>query len=154
MSKKNNSPQDVLDSTFARINDIDSTEIELRADFSRYLCVLVSGYLEQYVRSSTAKYVKERSQPQIADFVVSQTNRITNLNCEKITKHYVALNKNWQKLLDELLVDEAKDAINSIVALRHSIAHGQSADVTYERVSRYYKQVKRVIFEIDTMLNL
>jgi hypothetical protein len=151
MARKSYSSQAVLDSTFSRVGDINSVEIELRADFSRYLCVLVSGFLEQSVRTITAKYARERSQPQIADYVIIQTSRLANLNCEKLIKHFASLNRDWTPTLNALLVDETKDAVNSVVALRHSIAHGQAADVTFERIFQYYVQVKRVVTEIERM---
>jgi hypothetical protein len=43
------------------------------------------------------------------------------------------------------LVDERKDAVDSVVSLRNSIAHGQSVGITYIRVLRYYEQIQKVI---------
>jgi hypothetical protein len=37
-----------LDATFKRIGSVDS-DLELLSDFARYLCVLVSGYIERAV---------------------------------------------------------------------------------------------------------
>jgi activator of 2-hydroxyglutaryl-CoA dehydratase len=99
----------------------------------------------------TAKYAKKRAQPQIADFVVSQTSKLTNLTCEKLITHFSSLNRDWDAQLQSLLIDEVKDAVNSVVALRHFIAHGQAADITFERISRYYTQVKRVVEECEKM---
>src|SRR5687768_10256991 len=125
MVKRTSSLTDVLDATFERIKKIDTAEFELRADFSRYLCVLVSGYLEQSLRNATAEYIRSRSQPTIANFVIKTTGRISNLKTEKITDHLLSFNTSWEEPLKTLLADEAKDAINSVVALRHGIAHGQ-----------------------------
>lgn len=143
---------DQLDAVFDRISMIPHADIELRADFSRYLCVLVSGFLEQSVRDSIAKYVRQRSQPAISNFVIKTTERVMNLKTENLIKHLVKFDPTWQAQLEAILADEAKDAINSVVTLRHTIAHGASADITYERISRYYAAIKRTLLEIDAMM--
>ena len=50
--------------------------------------------------------------------------------------------------LDLVLVDEFKDAVDSIVSLRNAIAHGGAAGITYSRIKGYYALVQRVIDEI------
>lgn len=150
--RRNRSIKDQLEAAFGRIERIDESEFELRADFSRYLCVLVSGYLEQSIRNATAAYVENRAHPSVANFVIRATSRLTNLDADKIKDHLLKFEPSWQSVLDVLLADEAKDAINSVVALRNSIAHGQPADVTAVRVIRYYKQIARVISELENLL--
>ena len=51
----------------------------------------------------------------------------------------------WRDDLKGFLVDERKDAVNSIVALRNTIAHGQSVGVTFVRVKEYYRLVQSVV---------
>lgn len=133
---------------------IDHSELELRADFARYLCVLVSGFLEQSVRNATADFVKRRAHTVVANYVVKGTDRIANLKTTKLKEHLVAFDPSWQLQLDALLTDEAKDAIDSVVALRHGIAHGQPADVTFERIARYYSEIKRTIAAIQQLLDV
>lgn len=154
MTRKSYSDQATLDATFLRISNIDQNELELRADYSRYLCILVSGFLEQSVRSITANYARSRSQPQIADFVIEKTDRLTNLNCEKLTIHFSSLNKKWAETLEKILVNEAKDAINSVVSLRNLIAHGKAADITFARLSNYYAEIRKVLEAFQEMTKL
>ena len=151
MTRKSYSAQATLDATFLRIINIDENELELRADYSRYLCVLVSGFLEQSVRLITADYARCRAQPQIADFVIEKTDRLTNLTCEKLAIHFSSLNKEWVVILEKILVNEAKEAINSVVSLRHLIAHGKSADITLARLSKYYTEIKKVLKALQEM---
>jgi len=116
--------------------------------------VLVSGFLEQSLRNATAQYAKKRSQPVISNYVIKATNRVTNLTTEKLKEYLLAFDGSWQAQLDTLLADETKDAINSIVALRHSVAHGQPADVTFERVYHYYARVKQVVVALEQMMGI
>ena len=68
--KRTASLKEQLDATFGRIGGIDHSEFELRADFARYLCVLVNGYLEQSIRNACAEYARMRAQPSVANYVV------------------------------------------------------------------------------------
>jgi hypothetical protein len=143
-----------LDATFGRIQQIDVGQIELRADFARYLCVLVSGYLDQTIRDMTAEFVKLRSQPVIADLVVKLTDRTTNLKSSKLREHVLMIDRTWEAQLDLLLVDRTKAALDSVVALRHRIAHGQSADVTLARMLDYYVEIKKCIAGLRAIMGL
>lgn len=42
-------------------------------------------------------------------------------------------------------VSERHDAIVSVLAQRHLIAHGDSSDITYVRISEYYSHIQDVI---------
>ena len=146
--------KDELDATFDRVRRIDHSELELRADFARYLCVLVSGFLEQSLRNATAEFARKRAKPVISNYVVKVTGRITNLNTNKLRDHLVSFDPSWQEKLDALIDDEAKDAIDSVVALRHRIVHGQSADVTVERIDRYYREITRAVTAIQRLMGV
>lgn len=152
--RRNKSIKDQLDATFDRVQRIDVGEFELQADFARYLCVQVSGFLEQSIRNFTAEYVTRRADKRVANFVTRTTNRLTNLDAEKIKEHLLKFDPNWESTLESLLIEEVKDAINSILALRHRVAHGQSADITIARVKVYYKQVIRAVKEIEEMMDI
>lgn len=154
MRKRSYSLRDELDAVFERAKRIDPGELELLADFSRYLCVLVSGYLEQSYRNAIAQYASLRANKPVANFVIQSTSRLTNLTSERLTSHLTSFDTAWKSKLDLIFVDETKDAINSVIALRHSIAHGLPADVTFERVTRYYLQVKKVVDEIELLLGI
>lgn len=150
---RNRAAKDQLEAAFERVNRLDESEFELKADFARYLCVQVSGFLEQSVRNATTDYATKRSDPTVANFVLRATNRLTNLDSDKIKDHLLKFNPGWRQQLDALLIDEKKDAINSVVALRHMIAHGQSADVTVGRIKGYFWHINKVIDGIEKMLD-
>jgi RiboL-PSP-HEPN len=54
----------------------------------------------------------------------------------------------WQKTIEAFLVDEFKDAVDSVVNLRNKIAHGESVGVTYQTISEYYIRVQRVVDKV------
>jgi hypothetical protein len=51
----------------------------------------------------------------------------------------------WRTDLESYLVDQYKDAVNSIVNLRHTVAHGRFTGVTMVSVQNYYQHVKQVV---------
>ncbi|MAE20843.1 MAG: hypothetical protein CMK92_00260 [Pseudomonas sp.] len=152
--KRHASLQDTLDATFARVNKIDIMDIELRADFARYLCVLVSGFLDQTIQSFTSEYVKKRSSPQIAHYIANSITNLTNLKSKKLTEYLLSFDVNWKDELDVLISDERKDAIDSLVTLRHGIAHGKPGDVTVARVTSYYKEIVDVVEGVRVLMQL
>ena len=133
-----------LDATFNRATRVGS-DPELQSDFARYLCVLVSGYLERAITALILEHSARKSAPSVQRFVESQTRRLTNVNSQRLKELLGSFDPDWQQDLSVFLVDERKDAIDSIVSLRNTIAHGQSVGVTYNQVRRYYEQIQKVI---------
>jgi hypothetical protein len=137
-----------LDATFGRGKLLATSDIETQADFARYLCVLVSGYLERSVAELVLEHARRTGGPTLQRYVESRTRRFANANCQRLKELLGSFNPDWSTRLDSVLVDEFKDAVDSLVALRHAIAHGDSAGVTFHRVADYYASIQMVIEEI------
>ena len=136
-----------LDATFKRASSaIDDPE--LLSDFARYLCVLVSGFLEQAVIELLLEYVKRRSDDAIQRHVAQRLRRFTSAKANNITVLMGSFNLDWQNDLEKYLVDEHKDAVDSVVNLRQVVSHGRFAGVTMASVQRYYDRVKEVVDHI------
>lgn len=133
-----------LDATFARIPS-SSADPEIQADYAKYLCVLVSGFLENAIVTLVLHYVERRSAPEVAAFVERQLDRWTNPNAEKIATLFGSFSPDWRTTLDGYLVDERKDSVNSLVALRHKIAHGESVGTSLSQVRAHYKVILEVV---------
>ena len=133
-----------LDATFERASDV-GEDVELQSDFAKYLCILVSGYIERAVVHIVLEHARNSNAPTLARFVERRTRRFTNAKIGRIQNLLSDFDSDWRKDFDELLVDEQRDAVNSIVDQRNKIAHGGSVDLTYLRVRTYYQQAQRVI---------
>lgn len=136
-----------LDATFERTRDVD-LNTELQSDLARYLCVLVSGYIEKAIVAIVLEHARQRGAPTLQHFVAKKTEYFTNPNTSKIQDLLGSFDPEWQRKLEEFLVDEPKVAVDSIVALRNKIAHGGSVGLTYSRICDYYKQAQRVIDKV------
>lgn len=133
-----------LDATFGRMPP-SSVEPELQADYAKYLCVLVSGYFENAIVALILDYVERRSAPEIMSFVERQLARWTNPNAEKIVNLFGAFRTDWRSSLDGYLVDERRDSVNSLVALRHQIAHGGSVGTSLSQIKAHYRTIVEVV---------
>lgn len=139
-----------LDATFSRVPS-SSTDLEVQADYAKYLCVLVSGFFENALVALVLHYTERRSAPEIAAFVERQLDRWTNPNSEKIATLFGSFNPDWRLAVERYLVDERKDSVNSLVALRHKIAHGESVGTSLSQVKAHYKVILEVV---DFLANL
>lgn len=141
-----------LDGAFARAPS-SSSEIELQSDFARYLCILVSGYLENAIVALVLNYVQRRSGPEVTSFVDAQLNRWTNANAEKIFSLLGSFDPEWRRRAEVFLVDERKESLNSLVALRHKIAHGESVGTSLSQVRNYYSTIDTVVKFLSDLLD-
>ena len=133
-----------LDTTFGRAPAA-AAEIEVQADFAKYLCILVSGFLENALIAPLLDVAQRRSAPEVALFVERQLDYWTNPNCERIIQLLGSFRLAWHTGAAAFLVDERKEAVNSLVALRHKIAHGESVGTSLAQVRAYYARVLEVI---------
>ncbi|MBA3017259.1 hypothetical protein KKG29_05755 [Patescibacteria group bacterium] len=141
-----------LEATFKRISEIESPE--LQADFAKYLCILVSGYLEKSISQCTLIYANRSGTPQLERFIEKSTRRFTNANSEKILSLLGSFDPQWRSQLEVFLVDEKKDAVDSVVDLRNNIAHGKSPGITFHRIQNYFEDVIKVVDRIGEICGI
>ena len=139
-----------LNATFERGKRLAAVgaDLETQSDFARYLCVLVSGFLERAVTELILEHSRRYGGPTLQRFVEANTRKFANANCKKLKDTLGTFSPDWRTKLDTILVDESKDAIDSVIGLRHLIAHGGSGGITYHRISEYYKRIQLVVDEI------
>jgi len=64
-----------------------------------------------------------------------------------------AFNSDWRDKLQNYIIDEKKDSINSLVALRHKVAHGDYVGTTLSQVKQYYKTIIDVVEFMNELVN-
>ena len=84
---------------------------------------------------------------------LAQVNRLLNPNHNPslIQELLGDFDPDWRLELENILVDERKSAIDSIVDLRNTIAHGNPAGLTYSRICYYYQQAQHVIDQVEKL---
>ena len=140
-----------LDATFNRISILPEEQLEIRADFARYLCVLVSGFVESVVSAIALDYCRRRSSLTVVNFVESRLGRTGNLNTEQLLQFVGSFDPDWRSQLERFVAGKRKDALDSVVANRNKIAHGESIGLTYVRIEGYYKNICEIIDFMDDL---
>jgi hypothetical protein len=139
-----------LDRVFEASDNIEDDEI--KSHLARYLCVLTSGYLEESIKILIRNFVASKASPFVANHINSTIDNLTNLNSEKIGQFLNSFSGGWKDEFDRCLSDEEKDAIDSVVANRHQIAHGRNVGVSYVRIREWHKDIKRVVDKIRLII--
>jgi hypothetical protein len=137
--------RDSLNAAIGRAKDL--TDVELLGHWGKYVCVLTSGFLENIIRELYGKYVERKATPKIAAFVVRQLDRVNNPKAARFLEIADAFSPTWALELTAFLDDDGarrRDAIDSIVANRHLIAHGRSVGISVSRVREYFVAINEV----------
>lgn len=124
-------------------------EDELLAHWAKYLCVLTSGFLENSLRIILLTYVSKHANPTVVNYIETRIKSLTNINDEKVGQLLGSFNAEWRDRFLEKRTVEQKDAIDSVVANRHLIAHGRAVSITMARIKQYYADVVAVINIVD-----
>ncbi len=139
-----------LASTFDLVGELQSNA-ELQAHFARYLCILVSGYVEQSVREVYSGYAADKSSPRVARVVDRFLNGMQNPSAEALLQIAAAFDPTWRSELEAFIEGPRRAALDSIVANRNQIAHGESVGITFIRVRDWYNEIPSIIEFIEGM---
>lgn len=122
-----------------------SNDPELQSHWARYLCILISGLLENAVRITLVQHVSQRSHPRVSNYVSSQLDRFSSAKMGNIIQLYGLFDSQWREDLDLETADKLKASVDSVVATRHQIAHGKDVGISYHQLRSYYIDIIEVI---------
>ena len=128
------------------------TNDETKSALSKYLCILVSGYIELNIKEIILEYTGNKSNPNIKNYVEFTTQGMTNLKSSKIIENLNRFNQDWGSEFEKNISLEQKDAVDTIIANRNNIAHGKDVGISYSRISDYYVKSQQVISIIETII--
>jgi hypothetical protein len=138
------SHQQRIEAVFARSVAL-TQDAELLADHAKYLCVLVSGFIEKSLSEIVLEHARRTGAPSLQRFVEANTSRFTSAKAEKVLQLLAIFDPDWRRQIESTLVDKNKDAFDSVVSLRHQIAHGSSVGITFVRIKDYFESIVDVI---------
>lgn len=144
------SHQQRIDAAFSRASQLGS-DPELQADFARYLCILVAGFIEKSLAEVALEHAKKNGSPTLQRYVERSVHNLTNANTEKVLTFVGAFSAAWRDTMEHFIVDERKAALDSVYGLRNKIAHGKNVGLTYNQISNYYRCVKEVVDELQVL---
>jgi hypothetical protein len=136
--------QQKLDGLFKKVGNL-GDDLELQSHWAKYLCILVSGWIETSIRTIYIQYARKQSPEFIGNFIEYTLGDFQNPKMTKILELARSFNPDWEERLRKETDGERKDAIDSIVNNRHRVAHGEPSDITYARIATYYKKAIEVV---------
>lgn len=137
-----------LDKVFSLVGQM-SLDEEVLSHWAKYLCVLTSGFVENALRLILHDYATKHANETVSSYVSARIEGLTNLNDERIAQLLGSFNPTWRDTFLGVRSAEQKDAIDSVVANRHLIAHGRSVGLTLVRMKGYYLEILKAIKIID-----
>lgn len=138
-----------LDDLFKRSKIASGNDIYMLSHWARYLCVLTSGFLENAIIEIYGDFVDNAPKP-VANYARSQLSKIRNPNEQKFYEIAFSFNPSWAEDLRTFTDDSGrKDAIDSIINVRHQVAHGRDTNITIARLQEYYRRAVEVVDFIE-----
>jgi hypothetical protein len=143
-----------LIAAFSRAQALGNTEgsEELQADYAKYLCVRVCGFVERAVADVIMAYAQDKTPVPLRSYLESSLRRLRLVDKERLLQVVGTLDTRWRAELDSDVVDERQAAINSIVGLRNDIAHGGSSSVGLAQMVRYWAAAQEVVEKMEEVI--
>ena len=148
--------QQQIDHLFKIVDKVQSDEnidSEIKSCLAKYLCVVVSGFLETSIQDIYMDYAQRNAQTNVANFT---SKKLTGFHSAKMG-NILALSggfcQNWRTELELITKDEIGDSITSLVDNRHHIAHGKDVGITYSRIKSYYSNSVKLLKLIEKQCN-
>jgi hypothetical protein len=135
-----------LKALFGAVSGIDIGP-ELLSHYSRYLCILVSGFAEQSVKELTAQYCRKRSPVPVQRYVGAQLKRLRNIDLDRLRELVQSFNVDWWSEVEANRADEIQ-AFGSISTVRNSVSHGGDSGITMSNVRQYFDQICVVLDDL------
>ncbi len=141
----------VLDSLVAKAKSL--PDIELQSHWAKYLCVLISGFLENSVKELYGDYLIKTASPPSAKWGAYHLKQIRNPKAQKLIEIARQFSETMAADLETFLdIDGRKDAIDSIMNHRHNIAHGKATTLSMVPLKEYWTKSIDVIDHTETLI--
>src|SRR5690554_3411240 len=139
-----------LDTLFKDVAEV--TDDEIKSHLAKYLCIKTSGLLENYLKSQIGDYVDNCSSKPTATFVKSKMKTFTNVDNKKLTIFLQSFHEDWLDKYEDLMNDQLRSTLNTVISNRNNIAHGNPDNITFRAIEHYYEDIKLVINHLDTII--
>ncbi|MGW1666084.1 HEPN domain-containing protein [Streptomyces koyangensis] len=132
-----------LDSAYDRYKaSILDVPLSVQQDLHLYMCVRLSGYLEQLLHQAICAYVAGSASGAAKEFTLSWFRNAPNLNPGALEKLIARFGDKWTGELDELLEKgNNRSSLGTLIKIRNDTAHGKSYAGSLANISSYKELV-------------
>ena len=144
-----------LDELFEMVPPTSSDYDQISAHWAKYITVRVSGFMEEVLETVLVEYARKVASGKIINYAQKQIEKSrNNPNTEKIAQTLYSFSKEWGASFEEFAGQEGrKDALNSVMSIRHNIAHGRNSGVTIGRIKGYYDKCLEIAYYLEELVN-
>ncbi|MCS0634644.1 HEPN domain-containing protein [Streptomyces sp. LP05-1] len=137
-----------LDSSYNRYRaGLTAVDIPLQEDLHKYMCIRLSGYLEQLMFEAISGFVSSATGGPAKNFAMSFYKKAPNLTPDALEKLIGRFGDPWKTDLDDFLsADERRNSLGALMAVRNKVAHGHSYRGGQLNVATY----KRLVDDIHS----
>lgn len=135
-----------LEELYLRADPRQIEDPEIAGDMARYLCVRVSGYLEQATATILRGHCAKNSWGTVHQFAVSWLDRTPNLNSDALVKLVRRFGSDSaDQLQDFLSIEERASSLNALIGLRNDVAHGKQQGMSREQAWSYFELTEAIV---------
>lgn len=130
-------------------------DLELQSHWAQYACIRAAGFMENALGEVYADYARRCSNTKVGNYVTAAVMAIQNPKAQKFSETARRFSPEWCDELEAFLDENGRrDALNSIMANRHLIAHGQDSGITVVRVTEYLTKCVEIVEFIEAQCGI
>ena len=127
---------------------------EMEANWAKYICILVYGYMEWAIREILVQHVQSNASPNVVRHVERTWPRSRNMKSDVIVGILNGFDKQWGDSMSDWFAEDGarKQQINEIVSWRNDISHGNTANtgnVTMRSVKNKFELVQELVHKVQ-----
>lgn len=139
-------------------NHLDTTSVrgtEIEAYLTRYLLVLIYGAYEKRVRQIVIDRAKQSNDTALISFVENTIANYRSLRVSDIKGKLLArFSDKHARDFDSMIKDtEGALRYDTIISNRHSTAHGEPVNITFEELIECYEKAESVIASLSKVVS-
>ncbi|QDO42536.1 hypothetical protein FNV62_34400 [Streptomyces sp. RLB3-17] len=135
-----------VEDLYIRADPRNIEDLEIASDLGRYLCVRVSGFLEQATQVILHDYCSRNAWGEVQTFAHSWLDRMPNLSADALIKLVKRFSNSWAFELEELLSKEERRAsLNALIGIRNDVAHGKQQGMSRQQAWEYFELAEMIV---------
>lgn len=116
-----------------------SEDTDVLDHLTKYLILLMSGYIEKYLENIVKDCVCKKELPkEFKNFIISNLPDSQNLNPDKLKKFLKCFDECW----GEQISQEHSTALGNIVSARNKIAHCKNINISKQDYVKHFESIK------------
>lgn len=152
---KSSQAEQIIEKINSTVGDIESfsnlTELE-RSYLAKFLVVFICGIYEEVIETIINERVERCNDSLIGNYIKKTVDKsFRNPDIHNIKDLLGRFNDDWKSEVS-MLPQEAQTAMDNIIHIKNSLAHGINVSLTLNDAIQYYRESIVVINKIDDML--